>query len=81
MSDEPKKRRSRKCIGRTLLAILLAYPLAMRPAFRLAHWAAEHGGVAPYDIIHRTYAPIFWLSEVSPRADAAFGWYLGLWLP
>jgi hypothetical protein len=66
MSDEPKKR-SRRWIGWTVLALLVLYPLSMGPADALCGWILED--LRPLDPV---YHPLFLIAD----ACGLSGWYV-----
>ena len=79
MSDEPKKRRSRKWswIALALLTALVLYPLSIGPAYL---WAAKAIDPATaVNLCNTMYAPLIWVGGQSQWAQNAMDWYQGFW--
>lgn len=77
MEEERKPRRWRLWIA-TGLALLVAYPLSMGPAMRIAV-KQKSGFYLKY--FRRTYAPLRWVVSKSPNfADNLLDRYLEWWI-
>jgi hypothetical protein len=73
MSDEPKKRR-RKWLGWTVLAILVLYPLSIFPACVIGAWSVEFGIFRSEAVavgIDTLYAPVTWATDRVPALRRA----------
>jgi hypothetical protein len=74
MSDEPKKR-SRKWIWWTVLALFVIYPLSMGPYYR---WVTDNRRLYPErsQMFFRVYAPLVWFANTFDSPGKAMSWYL-----
>jgi hypothetical protein len=62
-----------------VVAVLVAYPLSIGPAYWLKRQDWAYGST--HGAFHAVYGPIIWIYQQGPQpAHDAIGWYVDLWL-